>query len=76
MGLKKELKDLPKLQFYKDLDLDLIISYRYRKEINKDKDKKLTGRRSKSKTDQIKNKVTRLMKTAPEAMSFAFLESS
>ena len=36
MGFKKELKDLPKLQFYKDLDLDLIISYRYRKEINKD----------------------------------------
>ena len=36
MGFKKELKDLPKLQFYKDLDLNLIISYRYRKEINKD----------------------------------------
>ena len=36
MGFRKELKDLPKLQFYKDLDLDLIISYRYRKEINKD----------------------------------------
>lgn len=36
MGFKKKLKDLPKLQFYKDLDLDLIISYRYRKEINKD----------------------------------------
>ncbi|MDG1882496.1 MAG: alpha/beta hydrolase [Alphaproteobacteria bacterium] len=36
MGFKKELKELPKLQFYKDLDLDLIISYRYRKEINKD----------------------------------------
>ena len=36
MGFKKELNDLPKLQFYKDLDLDLIISYRYRKEINKD----------------------------------------
>ena len=35
MGFKKELKDLPKLQFYKDLDLNLIISYRYRKEINK-----------------------------------------
>lgn len=36
MGFKKKLKDLPKLQFYKDLHLDLIISYRYRKEINKD----------------------------------------
>ena len=36
MDFKKELKELPKLQFYKDLDLDLIISYRYRKEINKD----------------------------------------
>ena len=36
MGFKKELKELPKLQFYKDLDSDLIISYRYRKEINKD----------------------------------------
>jgi len=36
MGFKKELKELPKLQFYKDLDLDLIISFRYRKEINKD----------------------------------------
>ena len=36
MGFKKKLKDLPKLQFYKDLDLNLIISYRYRKEINKD----------------------------------------
>ena len=36
MGFRKELKDLPKLQFYKDLDLDLIISYSYRKEINKD----------------------------------------
>ena len=36
MDFKKKLENLPELQFYKDLDLDLIISYRYRKEINKD----------------------------------------
>ena len=36
MDFKKKLKNLPELQFYKDLDLDLMISYRYVKENNKD----------------------------------------
>ena len=70
MNFKKQLENLPDLEFYRDIDLDLIVSYRYRKESKKDTILFLHGFNGNSKSwayqfDFFKNKSSVISIDAP-----------